>query len=63
MHAHFQAARDFLKREDGATMAEYVVLMAVIVLAVIGGISLFRESLDDTFETMQQEVEEAATPQ
>jgi pilus assembly protein Flp/PilA len=39
----------FLRREDGPTAVEYAVLLALIVLVAIGGIKLFGEKTNESF--------------
>ena len=39
----------FLKDEEGATMAEYALLLGLITVAIVTVISAFRDSLSGTF--------------
>ena len=43
--------RAFVQEEDGATLAEYLVLLGIITLAVIGGITLFGTALGNAFSS------------
>lgn len=45
----FRAA---LQREEGQTMAEYGLLIALIAILLIGAIALFRGGLTSTFDTI-----------
>jgi Flp pilus assembly pilin Flp len=44
-----ETLRRFAKEEDGANLAEYLVLMGVITVAVIGGIAFFGAQLAAAF--------------
>lgn len=44
-----RAAGSFLREEDGASLAEYLVLLGVLVLAVGGGILAFGGAINDAF--------------
>ncbi len=59
MHTLLRHVRKFLKEDDGATMAEYVVLMAVIIFGVIGAIRIFTGTLEANFNTHAITVDEA----
>ncbi len=52
-------AKKFLTDNEGATMAEYVVLMAVIVIGVIGAISAFSDAIMGRFEDTTEIIEGA----
>lgn len=45
-------ATDTLRRDDGQTMAEYGVVLAVITLAVIAALSLLAGNLSDALESV-----------
>ena len=46
------AADSLRKREEGQTMAEYGVVLAVIVLAVIGAITLLSDNVRSAIESV-----------
>ncbi len=48
----FELIRIHLKREEGQTMAEYGLLIALIAIFVIGAIGLLSGKLGDTFSTI-----------
>ena len=51
--AFVQVAADSLRRrEEGQTMAEYGVVLAVIVLAVIGAITLLSDNVRSAIESV-----------
>jgi Flp pilus assembly pilin Flp len=53
LSAFMQVAADSLrKREEGQTMAEYGVVLAVIVLAVIGAITLLSDNVRSAIESV-----------
>ncbi len=53
LSAFIQVAADSLrKREEGQTMAEYGVVLAVIVLAVIGAITLLSDNVRSALESV-----------
>ncbi|TML33599.1 MAG: Flp family type IVb pilin [Actinobacteria bacterium] len=53
LSAFVQVAADSLrKREEGQTMAEYGVVLAVIVLAVIGAITLLSDNVRSAIESV-----------
>jgi len=41
----------FAREDDGASMAEYALLLGVITVALIGVISLFRNQISSIFST------------
>ena len=43
--------RSFARDEDGASMAEYALLLGVITVALIGVITLFRDQISSIFST------------
>lgn len=43
--------RSFAREEDGASLAEYLVLLGVLVLAVAGGIAAFGSAINTAFQT------------
>jgi Flp pilus assembly pilin Flp len=53
LSAFVQVAADSLRsREEGQTMAEYGVVLAVIVLAVIGAITLLSDNVRSAIESV-----------
>ena len=53
LFTYVQAAADSLRRrEDGQTMAEYGVVLAVITLAVIGAITLLSDNVRNALESV-----------
>ena len=46
------AADSLRKRQEGQTMAEYGVVLAVIVLAVLGAITLLSDNVRTTLESV-----------
>jgi pilus assembly protein Flp/PilA len=45
--------RQFLKSEDGPTATEYAVMLALIIVACIGAITLLGDALSTTFGTLE----------
>ncbi len=53
LSAFMQVAADSLReREEGQTMAEYGVVLAVIVLAVIGAVTLLSDNVRSAIESV-----------
>jgi pilus assembly protein Flp/PilA len=48
----FELIRIHLKREEGQTMAEYGLLIALIAIFVIGAVTLLSGKLGDTFSAI-----------
>ena len=48
----YELVRIQLKREEGQTMAEYGLLIAVIAIFVIAAMTVFRGALASTFDTV-----------
>jgi Flp pilus assembly pilin Flp len=48
----YELVRIQLKREEGQTMAEYGLLIAVIAIFVIAAMTVFRGALATTFDTV-----------
>jgi pilus assembly protein Flp/PilA len=46
-----ETLRRFAEEEDGANLAEYLVLMGVITVAVVGGIAFFGAQLAAAFNS------------
>jgi pilus assembly protein Flp/PilA len=46
-----ETLRRFAEEEDGANLAEYLVLMGVITVAVVGGIAFFGAQLAAAFSS------------
>lgn len=49
---YFELMRIHLRRQEGQTMAEYGLLIALIAILVIGAITVFRGALTSTFDTI-----------
>src|SRR5205814_8721972 len=49
MRKFFEAAVDFVKREDGPTAVEYAVMLALIVVVCIGAITTLGTKANTTF--------------
>ena len=55
LYTYVQAAADSLRRrEEGQTMAEYGVVLAVITLAVIGAITLLSDNVRNAIESVAE---------
>ncbi len=52
----------FLKDESGATAIEYGLIAALISVALIAGATALGGSIGDTFTTLSDELNSAATP-
>ena len=50
-------AKSFLKDDEGASMAEYVVLLAVIIIGVIAAITTLRTSFTNAMERSATEID------
>jgi pilus assembly protein Flp/PilA len=48
----FELIRIHARREEGQTMAEYGLLIALIAILVIAAIAVFRGALTSTFDTI-----------
>jgi len=48
----FELIRIHLRREEGQTMAEYGLLIALIAILVIAALAVFRGALTSTFDTI-----------
>lgn len=51
--------RRFLKEDDGASMAEYAILLAVITGALVTILGLYTESMSNIFNFIKQKLDEA----
>ncbi|MBV6633393.1 MAG: Flp family type IVb pilin [Alphaproteobacteria bacterium] len=51
--------RQFLAQEDGATAIEYGLIVALVSLAVLGGLQLLGPALEETFTGIAEEVQGA----
>lgn len=47
----FHSLRSLAKDEEGANLVEYLVLLAVVTIAVIGGITLFADAIATAFSS------------
>jgi pilus assembly protein Flp/PilA len=52
----FKKFMDFLKDEDGVTSVEYAVMAALIALVVIAGATFLGNQVNNTFNTIGNEV-------
>ena len=48
----YELVRIHLRREEGQTMAEYGLLIALVAILVIGAITLFKNGLVSTFSSI-----------
>ena len=55
-----QKIKNFLKDEEGATMVEYALLVALIAVALIGGIGLLRGGIGNVFTTATNSLNNAS---
>ncbi len=46
-----QTLKDFFKREDGATAAEYALMVALIATVIIGAVTLLGTSVNSLFQS------------
>jgi pilus assembly protein Flp/PilA len=51
--------RRFLAREQGASMVEYALLIALIAIVAIGAVTFFGESLSGEFDSIASSVSAA----
>lgn len=51
---------DFLREEDGPTAVEYAVMLAMIVVVCIGAVGLVGERVDQTFDSVVSELDDAS---
>lgn len=54
-----QLFMQFIKEEDGATMVEYAILVALISVVAIATIVLIGEEVNTSFETVETELSAA----
>lgn len=52
--------RKFTRKQDGATILEYIVLGAVLVLGLVYGVSQFRDSATDALQTEGKAIKDVA---
>lgn len=52
----------FLKDEEGATAAEYAVLVGLIAVAIIAGATLLGGSINDTLDTVSTSIPPGTPP-
>jgi Flp pilus assembly pilin Flp len=62
MSKMFHLARAFAGEEDGASMAEYLVLLGVLVVVVTGGIAAFSGALNTAFNNWATWISQNASP-
>jgi pilus assembly protein Flp/PilA len=51
----------FLKDEEGASMAEYAILIALVTLFLVGLITLFRDAIGNVFTAVTGALNSATT--
>ena len=51
----------FVKEESGQAMVEYGLIIAVVALAVVGALALFRDKIKDLFDRAGQQLDGAET--
>lgn len=51
----------FFKEEDGATLVEYAILVALIAVAVIATVVLLGQAINDAFQSVVDELENAGS--
>lgn len=61
MKGAFAGVKKFVRDEDGASMAEYALLLGVITVALITVISLFRNQIANIFNTTTNTLGNAAS--
>lgn len=61
MKGAFAGVTKFVRDEDGASMAEYALLLGVITVALITVISLFRNQIANIFNTTTNTLGNAAS--
>lgn len=54
-----QALREACASEDGQTLTEYALILALLVILVVGGVTLFGHQLHDLFSTIGSGVQQA----
>jgi pilus assembly protein Flp/PilA len=52
---------NFLKREQGATAVEYAVMLALVILACLGGVLLLGQATSGSYSTTAQSIGNAMT--
>ena len=55
------AARRFWNDEEGATMAEYALLLGLIAIALVAAVSAFQGAIGDKFKDAEDALEAAGT--
>ena len=53
--------KKFFQRENGQSMAEYALLLALVAIVVIAGVSLFGTKIKDKFNGAATRIESAGT--
>jgi pilus assembly protein Flp/PilA len=56
MEKFMQGVNRFIRDEEGVTAIEYGLLAALIAVVIIGSVRLVGSGLDDTFNTIQGEL-------
>ena len=54
-----QIIKRFLKEDDGASMAEYAILLAVITGALVTILAAYTDSMSNIFNFIKQKLDEA----
>jgi len=52
----------FFRDEDGSSLAEYLILLGVVLLAVAGGIAAYSSALNEAFQIWATWIEANAHP-
>jgi pilus assembly protein Flp/PilA len=61
MRKFFEAAVDFMKREDGPTAVEYAVMLALIIVVCLTAITTLGQNANSTFTTVGNAVGSASS--
>jgi len=61
MRKFFEAAVDFVKREDGPTAVEYAVMLALIIVVFLTAITTLGQNANSTFDTVGQKIGSASS--
>jgi len=58
----FKFIRKFRRDEEGVTAIEYGLIAALVGVAIIGGVTLLGDSLNEMFTNVSGTLDEAVTP-
>jgi pilus assembly protein Flp/PilA len=61
MRKFFEAAVDFVKREDGPTAVEYAVMLALIIVVCLAAITTLGQNANTTFTTVGTKIGSASS--